>query len=127
MDRKLFSARKLTRKIQITDEVIGSVKQDFPQRVITSCNAKIDSSSFLVKIDKTVMYFNFSQIKLTSKIIRAVSMKVVISSLTRSVFAFNVVRNGAYLLRFVIFEDVTNSYAEKLHRSTSCNLNYDAS
>ena len=60
MKRRGLSVRTRTRESQTSDVEIQSVKQDFCRRLMTSYNNTTPNPRFLVNMDETAVYLNFS-------------------------------------------------------------------
>ena len=58
MKRIRLCVRVRTRKSQITDAAMQSVKQDYNRRIMTSFNTRIRDLHYLVNMDETAVYLN---------------------------------------------------------------------
>ena len=114
MKRRRLSVRTRTRKSQITEVTMQSVKQDFCRRLMTSYNGFKRNPRFLVNMDETAIYLNCSPNRTVHPTDgKAVSIIVGGISSTRFTLAVIITMDGTKLPLFVIFKGTLGDSFEK--------------
>ena len=114
MKRRRLSVRVRTRKSQITNAAMQSVKQDYNRRVMTSFNTRIRDPHYLINMDETAVYLNCSPSRTVhQKGEKTVSIMIGGTSSRRFTLAVTVAMDGTKLPLFVIFKGVPGGRVEK--------------
>ena len=114
MKRRRLSVRTRTRKGQITDAAMQSVKQGFCRRLMTSYNNTIANPRFFVNMDETAVYSNCSPNRTVHpKGEKTVSIMIGGTSSTRFTLAVSVATDGSKLPLFAIFKGVPSGRIDK--------------
>ena len=114
MKRRRLCVRVRTRKAQITNAAMQSVKQDYNQRIMTSFNTHIRDPHYLVNMDETAVYLNCSPSRTVHQEVgKTVSIMIGGTSSRSFTLAVTVAMVGTKLPLFVIFKGVTGGRIEK--------------